>query len=830
MDALFTLANGKSTLPGTPYQIIEADGSIFVQWSPAYTYNNGVGVIFNGNPFISKINGNNFMPTNSVVWQGVTDQGAWNSSQVYNALDKASYGGYEFVTPLGCAANNQPLNGSGNLNTGWMQMWLSAYNRLRNNWYSLVWNPPVSGPWPFTGVSSASYTGNNSNIVFFFEDTGNLESVAITTPTGTIPFAQYSIDPNIVAATSSGGSASPYSSFTSYIAIGGNVSVNLVCRFVTHGPGTTTCTSNTMGLSFTSSGSDCYCDVNGTFAPGIYSFTFLFAVPALAGNVPAMSITTFGGGSGLGYISFTTSGQTLTNGIDSTKDVYKIVCPVVPVGPLPFGFYAVTIVATPRGIDIKIPYTGTTANPTFEYAWESAFPTYTPSCAGIFFGNTDPIQSLGLLIQPAMPWNLVYYASGTYALKPVVQISGHWPLPPLPLNQPYKTTLTIAGSSPSQTIAASAYTAAYGPWEKENCPSRWKANTWYPTGWQIYDSNGNIQTLTSAGSSIGALSGSSEPTWETTLYAGITEGGYTINSGMVHQCGWQLTNLLNKNLVDGWLPSTTFIPNQTITDKNGNTQKVISVSGSLLTGATEPAWPSAIKPVWQGSIPWEFGVIILDSNGNLQQVQTTGGGVAGATLPVWATVLNVTTTDGALTWKCVLVGNDQTVVDGGITWQLVSVNGLPMVPAVARQFSIPKYPTCRDTAPVSLPTAFNPEAWWIYEVSLTRLGIVDANGISQPQSGTVAVTLGCIRNGSFVSFGTWNTGQIIPAMWPIFTNPSAVYPVLPAAPLVYQCTEAVDVQAVAISCGLGYSTGGTVTYPICAAFYNDMAALLALIT
>ena len=105
--------------------------------------------------------------------------------------------------------------------------------------------------------------------------------------------------------------------------------------------------------------------------------------------------------------------------------------------------------------------------------------------------------------------------------------------------------------------------------------------------------------------------------------------------------------------------------------------------------------------------------------------------------------------------------------------------------------------------------------WWIYSIAINRFGT--AASVSLPKSSQVSVTVGCIRNGSFVAFGTYNTGQKINVLWPIFTSDA----------LVYQCSERVDVQAVAIAAGgSGVSIGAGVGYPVCAAYYNDTVALL----
>jgi hypothetical protein len=101
--------------------------------------------------------------------------------------------------------------------------------------------------------------------------------------------------------------------------------------------------------------------------------------------------------------------------------------------------------------------------------------------------------------------------------------------------------------------------------------------------------------------------------------------------------------------------------------------------------------------------------------------------------------------------------------------------------------------------------------WWIYRVSINRVASV---------TGSVPVTLGCLRGGSFTAFGTFATGQTLPVLWPVFTSDA----------LVYQCAERVDVQALAIAAGNAVACGPTASPPMCAAFVSDIAALLDLIT
>jgi hypothetical protein len=102
--------------------------------------------------------------------------------------------------------------------------------------------------------------------------------------------------------------------------------------------------------------------------------------------------------------------------------------------------------------------------------------------------------------------------------------------------------------------------------------------------------------------------------------------------------------------------------------------------------------------------------------------------------------------------------------------------------------------------------------WWIYSVSINRQSYNTA---------AIAVTIGCIRSGNFVAFGTYNTGQTIQVLWPIFTSDT----------LVYQATERLDIQALAIATSNTVSSSPTVTDPaLVAAFATDTTALLNLVT
>jgi hypothetical protein len=128
------------------------------------------------------------------------------------------------------------------------------------------------------------------------------------------------------------------------------------------------------------------------------------------------------------------------------------------------------------------------------------------------------------------------------------------------------------------------------------------------------DPNGNIQQLTTAG-----VSASGAPTWSTTVPSSGNnfQGGTTTDGTAV----W--TN--RGNPVKNWgIKAPT---------------KVLSP----IIGSSRAAWAA--------NTFYSKAGVIIDSNGNLQQVSTAGK--SGALAPTWATVVGNTTTDGTAVWTVV---------------------------------------------------------------------------------------------------------------------------------------------------------------------------------
>jgi hypothetical protein len=197
---------------------------------------------------------------------------------------------------------------------------------------------------------------------------------------------------------------------------------------------------------------------------------------------------------------------------------------------------------------------------------------------------------------------------------------------------------------------------------------------------------------------------------------------------------------------------------------------------------------------------------------------------------------NGTTGDSEPTWP---LSGAQTVLDGTVTWKRWG-NWLP---ARARYFTMPAWPVAKlgETNPARLPEHYT---WWaifnvqrplhyffIWRIRINRLFPQSTDSFTMAHSLRLPVSIGCIRNGNFTSFATYDIPPVVPSetgqwlegppvkemtlavMWPIFTKDA----------LVYQADEYLDVQAEICSFP---STGAGVTFPILAAHYNDTEALL----
>jgi phage tail sheath protein FI len=187
-------------------------------------------------------------------------------------------------------------------------------------------------------------------------------------------------------------------------------------------------------------------------------------------------------------------------------------------------------------------------------------------------------------------------------------------------------------------------------------PPHWSAHQAFLTGDEIVDSNGNVQQVTTPGTSGGVA-----PAWATTPVGATTpDGGVT----------WTLVSIGSP----AWAASHAFSLGNLIVDSNGKWE-VVTLAGT--SGATAPTWPTTLNatvvdgaagslawtlvatgvgvvPSWSPRHAYAVGNQIVDSNGNIEVVTVAGS--SGPTAPAWPTVVGTTTVDGTVTWKLIPTG------------------------------------------------------------------------------------------------------------------------------------------------------------------------------
>lgn len=759
LDSLFSLANGKTTLAGTPYTIAPPS---FTDWQFGTSYSSGVWVFWQGAFYYSLSGSNTAPPSDSTYWKATNSRGAYNGATAYAANDSVTSGGYTWISTTS-QTGNPPLTGATPPvpNSGWFQPYLAAYNRMRVNLMTgatgkpaasrLVSATTVSGKWPISAVTATTLSGNYGLVSIVFPDSGTSETLSLTSSNScfTSKFA-----------------TNEFKKASIKVIIGGNVPVTFTGAFSIGvlGSGSASGTSpdpitafvdieNTFpGMTWTakplSDGAVWYCEVNGvSINPGVYTVAV-----RMTGSTYQINPSVYATNCGFGTIG--TPGQTIYS---STLSLGQIVVSknYVP-GTNGVGTASIACSFSTQsdfnGIhnSKQIKYIGSTddnnrvgfglfvtgkTNGTNEDSTEST-PTnsWTSTEAGAFYATSSPIRSLEMLLHDSMPWNLFKLPSGS---TPSTSDA-----PPQALSQPYQ----VGTSAPYN------YTRAYStPWEKQNTNPAWVASTWFPAGFIIRDSNGNLQQ------SGGGKSGSSAPTWATTgattdntvTWTFLSSPSASISAGRA-----RMFSIPNYPVIwdsDSWTANTAVLLGQQIRDSNGEI-RVCSQAGT--TGGSTPTWGS--------------------------------GGSASIASPNWG-----------------MEGSAAEITDGTAKWR----------PYMA---------------------GFNPRGWWIYRLNINRISTPNNTNTSSGSGSTgagagsaggggqnVSVEVGIYRSGSFVSFGTYQTGASVSAMWPIFTN----------TPLVYRCAERVDVQASIINCGNSFNVNGSVsTYPICAAYYNDIEKILNLIS
>lgn len=244
-----------------------------------------------------------------------------------------------------------------------------------------------------------------------------------------------------------------------------------------------------------------------------------------------------------------------------------------------------------------------------------------------------------------------------------------------------------------------------------------------------------------------------------------------------------------------------------------------------------PLENATVPPIWLPQMQFEQGDIILDSSGNLQIVAVTG--TSGKTQPTWSSGQGYDTTDGTVTWTC-LRSLKVPLTAAVARFQANALGPAPRYPIYWLSetnafWEAPSIDNVTLTAFGSGKQWLDPSAgwkttnkaygWFIYQICVNSEGGTLKNGALLPPGTGGSAQIGCIRNGTFVSFGTFYAGETYQVLWPIFTSDA----------LVYQSSSRLDIQCLAI--GAGGSNGlGAVGQPLAATYILDVQALLGFLS
>jgi hypothetical protein len=483
-------------------------------------------------------------------------------------------------------------------------------------------------------------------------------------------------------------------------------------------------------------------------------------------------------------VALSSSTATLTNGIHNAESVYTIACPQFDTDTVtPFGLWSLPYAPLDSwftGLGSQWSYSfsqGTVQSSDASNAGWSQPTGFAPvlplsNDEGVTISATVPGVWSGV-IQPVGGLGMAlqgYMPWNLFSVNSGNATNPPWPTPPF---------------TGGQYVTGSAAAVAYGGLvETQTIPNQWNALTHYPPGYVIVDSNGNWQQCAAPGRSFtqapaqtsaealaiaGALGLSSFPVWSQIMGGVTQEPAYTFPG----------TGRIDPDGAAKWV----MIPQP---------GKMAFQSAQPRMYSTPPYPVMKSTDTWQANTWMMLGQKILDTNGDIRVVTGLAGGTTGktgATQPTWT------------------LGSIAAVTDGQVTWNLYMQNIGP-----------------NGNADGTGNLGFNGnytttgQCGWIIAVSLTRIG----TGLGA--AGSITCQIGCIRNGTFAAFTapgrgtTFTTGTTIRVLWPIFTN----------SPLVYVCAERLDIQAAFLS-GNPTPWGG-IGWPILADFYNDVAAILNLLT
>lgn len=194
----------------------------------------------------------------------------------------------------------------------------------------------------------------------------------------------------------------------------------------------------------------------------------------------------------------------------------------------------------------------------------------------------------------------------------------------------------------------------------------WVANTWYGNPLVIIDSNGNVQQLTTSGTT-----GSTHPTWATvkgTTTADNTAvwtclGGSGWSAGSPYTVGQVVQATFTYYITTS--TSSPYPPYYTLTSTPVTVTLAFQCTVGGVSGLAAPAWTAGtgttvteatgvtwinigMAPTWPANALVSDVTKILDTNGNIQQAQYSD--ISGATTPAWNVTPGAYTGDDQQNW------------------------------------------------------------------------------------------------------------------------------------------------------------------------------------
>jgi len=736
---------------------------------------------------------------------------------------------YNLLTPSASNGTGSILNGNFVLNAN--PAWLTELNRLRNNLYATLTNigtptlkTCVSGPWPVSLPED-----NWSNTTFYYSTQyGNNVPITCSSQLITLNYCQYTTYQFLQG----NGSAFPYpgwayttqsycDTYTFGFVLGGTGSVlvsgSIWCDaeidasgsyYYPNGSlfesgddysGDVSIQSTNIPYShfstYTVAGAaiEAKIDINTMLSPGIYTCTLKSNSSKTndTNTTLTQSIQTR-----VHYDSRTAGAETNLQSIAyyASSSQVPAINNAYPVNGIKVSFDPTTLLGSVLGS-----YTNVAANDPFDYPYPTPLflsssidiqmaTVHWTTCPGLWSSLTQPIGNLNPVPYSQMPWDVsLYYSAGgiLYQYNPMLTQSAIT----TNANQAY-------GLSTSNII------------ETANELQTWQPTTYYRQGFVISDHAYNLQKCRNTFTST-----TSYPTMAATV------------GGLSSDNNWQCIQAFTLP-TQSWQPNHYYSLGSTIVDDVGCTRTNVRWSLSQSFGGTS----SAVSPFTAFETTLNAAnnrpYLIADNGVNytyLQSLSFTGSNVT----PLWA-LTNVSASRQVIPATHRITG-----LPAYPCYKYGETNSYLMPPAMGSG-STTIFGTDDQWHNSTAPVGPAPVGWsynnvmygnFIYSVSINRIGSNYTNNILLPTidiSGSVqqiSCSIGCMRSGSFASFGNFVTGQTYQVLWPIFTSDA----------LVYQASERIDVQAVAIEYP---SEGWTINnnYPMCAAYIDDTTKCLSLLS